>query len=321
MLKRTLVYLLSLLILVTDSATPSNSTGRAEGDSSSYEEQKTRPHGNLSLPAELHFGLTPYLPEDLLRREFEPLMAYLSLSLDIPVHLVISPNYEGLGTQLEKGHVDIASFSPLAYVLEKRRNASLRLLLGQIVGGATSYTTYIIVHSEHGIYQLEHLKGKAFSFVDRNSASGYLFPYAFFLKQGVVPEEFFSQVLFAGNHLKAIQYVIEGKVDAAATYSEALVAARESGVRVGSLRIIKKTGRIPYDAVCARGDLDLDLVHRVSSLLLHLDMSDDQGRRVLGNVLRINGWIEVSDEQYATVRQVLDMIEHHGSSPPSSGIR
>jgi len=312
------ISLLCLIVLVPGGALPSDPFQKPE-TSLSKEYPGPHPHSRPSLPAELRFGITPFLPEEVLRREFQPLMEYLSHAIHIPVRLIIAPDYEGLVTLLETSEIDIASFSPLAYVLGKRRNASIRLLLGQIVGGATSYTTYIIVHSASKIQQLDQLKGKVFAFVDRHSASGYLFPYAFFLNQGIDPENYFKEVVFAGNHRKAIQYVLEGKVDAAATYSEGLMAARESGLRVRSLRIIKKTGRIPFDAVCARGDLDLNLVQQVKSLLLHLDTNDEQGRTILGEILRINGWIEVDDEQYAAIRQVLDLIEGHAKPTTSTG--
>jgi phosphate/phosphite/phosphonate ABC transporter binding protein len=302
---------LSLLFLFLYSAQPTDFHTKCEGASSTQKDQKTGAQINASLPKELHFGFTPFLPEDILRRELQPLMEYLSLNLGIPVHLVIAPDYEGLGALVKRAEVDIASFSPLAYVKAKKNNESLRLLLGQIVGGATTYTAYIVVHSDSGINRLEELKGKRFAFIDRSSASGYLFPYAFFLNHGIVPEKYFSQVIFAGNHLKAIHYVTERKVDAAATYSEGLMAARASGLGIRSLRIFEKTGRIPYDAVCVRGDLDPDLVQRLKSLLLNLDTRTEEGRGILGEIPRINGWIEVHDEQYASIREVLDCIERH----------
>jgi phosphate/phosphite/phosphonate ABC transporter binding protein len=222
---------------------------------------------------------------------------------------------------VERAEVDIASFSPLAYVRAKRTNASLRLLLGQIVGGATTYAAYIVVHADSGILRLEDLKGKRFAFIDRSSASGYLFPYAFFLNHGIVPEQYFSHVIFAGNHLKAIQCVTQGTVDAAATYSEGLMAARASGLEVRSLRILEKTGRIPYDAVCVRGDLDPDLVKRLKSLLLNLDTRTEYGRAILGAIPRINGWIEVRDEQYTSIRAVLDRVEAQPVSSSSFELR
>jgi phosphate/phosphite/phosphonate ABC transporter binding protein len=272
-------------------------------------------------PQGLRFGLTPYLPTELLRREFQPIMAYLSEKLHMPVDLVIAATYEELGTWLEEKLVDIASFSPLAYVVEKRRNPSVRLLAGQIVGGATSFTAYLIVREDAKIHELEHLRGKTLAFVDRTSSSGYLFPYAFFLDHGVDPEHFFGRILFAGNHLEAIRCVLDRRADAAATYSEGLMTARHSGLDVRPVRIFKKTGMVPADAVCARGDLDPSLVQQVKTLLLGLDTVSEQGRAILGQTLRINGWVEVGDRHYDTVRAVLELVERHTGTQASAGMQ
>lgn len=269
----------------------------------------------------LRFGLTPYLPPELLRREFQPVMTYLSEQLHMPVDLVIAATYQELGTFLEEKLVDIASFSPLAYVVEKRRNPSICLLAGQIVGGATSFTAYLIVREDAKIHELGHLRGKTLAFVDKTSSSGYLFPYAFFLDHGVDPEHFFGRILFAGNHLEAIRCLLDGRADAAATYSEGLMTARHSGLDVRPVRIFKKTGMVPSDAVCARGDLDPSIVQQVKTLLLGLDTGSEPGRTILGQTLRINGWVEVGDRHYDTVRAVLELVERHTGTQASAGMQ
>ncbi len=272
-------------------------------------------------PSELRFGLTPYLPRDLLARELQPVMSYLSRYLGIPVRLVIARTYEELSAQLESGAVDIASFSPLSYVLAKGKNPSIRLLAGQIVSGTISFTAYIIVRQNAPIYRLEDLRDKAFAFVDRSSTSGYLFPYALFLSHEIDPSTYFSRTLFAGNHLKAIQFVLDGTADAAATYSEGLVTARQAGIDVRAVRIFKKTGIIPCDAVCARGTLDASLISKTKEALLNLDTRSEAGRGILGHTLRINGWVEVDDHSYDTVRSLLQLVPYGLETDSFTGVQ
>jgi phosphate/phosphite/phosphonate ABC transporter binding protein len=266
---------------------------------------------------ELHFGVTPYLPEEILISEYEPLMEYLSSHLGIPVRLVVAGDYDDLVKRLERSEVDLAALTPLSYVRAKREDPSLNLLLSEIIRGTTTYTAYIIVHRDSGIDRLEDLRGKRFVFVDLNSASGYLFPYAFFLKNGIAPETFFKDTLFSGNHVEAIRLITEKQADAAAISSNSLTTARDAGIRTRSLRIFKKTGRIPHDTICARAGLDPELTRQVRQLLLDLDTRTEQGRRIFGEAIGINGWVQGRDKDYAPVREVLDMVEQHRETPSS----
>jgi phosphate/phosphite/phosphonate ABC transporter binding protein len=307
--------LISVILLVVCLALPAQGTA---GDSPPPASGKTvsGPAAGTRPPDDLRFGVTPYLPEKILVSEYGPLMEYLSSHLGIPVRLVVARDYADLLNKLERAEVDLASFTPLSYVRAKRKDPSLNLLLTEIIRGTTTYTAYIIVHRDSGIERMEDLRGKRFVFVDRNSASGYLFPYAFLLKSGLDPETFFGDILFSGNHVKAIRLVTEKKASAAAISSNSLSTAREAGIRTRSLRIFKKTGRIPHDAICARAELDPGLIGQVKKLLLELDTRTDQGRQILGESIGINGWVEVLDEHYAPVREVLEIVETNEKPPP-----
>jgi len=175
--------------------------------------------------------------------------------------------------------------------------------------GTTAYTAYIIVHRESGIESLDDLRGKRFVFVDPGSASGYLFPYVFFLKNGIDPGTYFGEILFAGNHVEAVRLVAERKADAAAVSSNSLETARDAGIPTRSLKILEKTGRIPHDTVCARRGLDPETTRAVRRLLLDLDTRTEQGRRILRESSGVNGWMEVQGDPYAGVQEVLERME------------
>lgn len=307
-MKKQRIGFITLLILFIFSPVPATAP----------EEERASPSSNTGkredalqapAPEKLRFGLTPYLPKQILEKGYQPLMDYLSSCLNMPVLLTVEKNYEELGKQLKYGNVDIAIFSPLSYVEAKKKDPTIRLLLSPIVAGSTTYTAYIIVHYDSGIHRLEQLKDQDFAFVDQHSTSGYLFPYAFFVKNGIVPENYFNRLVYAGNHLKAIQCVADRSVAAAAVYSDGLRAARLAGIPTRSLRILKKTGRIPYDAVCARAGLNPDRIRQVREILLDLDTRNELGRKILGETIRITGWIEVRDDHYDSVRDVLDLVE------------
>ncbi len=314
-MKKNAPPLIAVILLVACLALPARGT---PGDTSPpvREKDTSGPAADIRPLDQLRYGVTPYLPEGILINEYAPLMEYLSSRLRIPVRLVVARDYADLVNKLERAEVDLAAFTPLSYVRAKREDPSLKLLLTEIVRGTTSYASYIIVHRDSGFENLEDLRGKRFVFVDRNSASGYLFPYAFLLKNGLDPETFFGDVLFSGNHVKAIRLITEKKADAAAISSNSLTTARDAGIRTRSLRIFKKAGRIPHDTLCARAGLDPGLIRQITELLLEMDTRTDQGRQILGEAIGINGWVEVKDEHYAPVREVLEIVETHEKTSP-----
>ena len=70
-------------------------------------------------------------------------------------------------------------------------------------------------------------------------------------------------------------------VDVAATYAGALGVARKQGLDVGALRILAKTGRIPYDALVAGPHVSDRLAQRLTREVGRLNTQTEEGRRTL----------------------------------------
>lgn len=254
-------------------------------------------------PASLRFGATPYAGPDVLKEQFGPVVGYLGESLGRTVELVSADSYSDLLDRLERGEVDFVSLSPLSYVLARERMPCLQLMLTQVTNGSTYYSSHIVVRQDSHFDSLDDLRGKRFAFVSRDSTSGYLFPRAYLVERGVDPDNYFSQVVFGVNHIRTIRMLLNGQVDAAATFSNVFSPARSEGVDVGSLRVLAITGRIPYDAVCARPGLDRALVQRAARSLYDLNSTTEEGRKHLRKVVvDINGWIYTQDSEYDSVR-------------------
>jgi phosphonate transport system substrate-binding protein len=240
-----------------------------------------------------------------MREHFIPIVDYMSRKFNIKVNLIVSENYQELEELVEKGVVDIASFSPLAYVIAKERNPGLNPIASQIGSGTTKYSAYLLVRNDSNIHSLQDLKGKKIAFVDESSTSGYLYPYVILLDYGIDPETFFGEIVFTKDHLKSLQMLYEGKADVAATFSGAIRASRLKGLSTGSFRILMKTGRIPYDALCLRTGIEHTVADAIKKMFLNLSTRTEEGRSVLSKELEINGWIPADDARYDPVRDVL----------------
>jgi phosphate/phosphite/phosphonate ABC transporter binding protein len=265
--------------------------------------------GGSERPTRLIVGLTPFLSESKLKREFAPLVEYLGARLGVPAELVRAKSYADVARMLASHEVHMAILSPMAYVVAKGESPDLVLLATQIADGASTYAGYIVVRDDGPLERIEDLRGRRFAFVDRNSASGYLYPLVYLQATGIRPETFFSAQTFAGNHEQAILQVLDRRADAAAVASPVLRMVQEELVDAKRLKILAKTGRIPFDAYCASPRLEQRIVDELRAGLLGLSTRTDEGRRVLAGLTAINGFVAVGDDHYDEVRRVAAIVE------------
>src|SRR5581483_10470963 len=118
------------------------------------------------------------------------------------------------------------------------------------------------------------LKGKKFAFVDPVSTSGYIYPAALLLKNGIDPKKDLNAT-FAGGHDAAALAVYQGSADAAATFEDApaqLLASKFPDIDQ-KLKVIAKTDPIPNDTIAFRKDLDPGVAAKLKAALKQ--MADD----------------------------------------------
>jgi phosphonate transport system substrate-binding protein len=289
--------------------------GEAESAAPAWREDSVPPTCQLEdqWPATIRIGVTPYVGQKVMREEFQGIVDYLSKELKHPCAFVTSEGYADLVEKMKAGEVDIVSLAPLSYVRAKAGSPCTRLLLTQVSKGNLHYSSYIMVRAGTDITAVADLRGRPFAYASEDSASGYLFPRAFLLRQGLNPDTLFGRVEFGGDHLATIRLLAEGKVEAAATFARTVQLARLNGIDTGRLRVLAVTGRIPYDAVCARPGLNAELADRVQEALLRLNFTTDAGRQILEHEMELNGWVRTSDALYDPVRDILDLVGAEGS--------
>ncbi len=175
------------------------------------------------------------------------------------------------------GRVDIAFLATFAYVLAHQRcGAEVRLV--SIRQNKPFYVSQILYRADLNTKTLDDLRGKKFAFVDPASASGYLFPAALLKKNGIDPDRFFSQVLFAGGHDKVVLAIYTGSVDAGATFGDPdnpVFEARDRVIRQypdvrDKVKILMYTDPIPNDTVSFRRDLPEEVREKVTKAMFRI---------------------------------------------------
>jgi phosphate/phosphite/phosphonate ABC transporter binding protein len=251
---------------------------------------------------ELKFGFTPVLSEADMRADFVPLMTYLSGAIGEKVVLYVAKNYGDLRTQMEAGAVDIGSFSPFAYV-DAAQGGKIRIIAQSIIDGSATYRGIIVARRDSGLKTLADLQGRRFAFVDPKSASGYIYPRAMLMEKGFNPNSYFKETIFAGDHEKVIAAVLDGRVDAGATYDGAPGIAKAKGVPTEKLATLASTDPIPHDAIAVRAGLDEALANKIQAALLNMDKSD-AGRSVIANSKKkLTGHVIAEDSLFDVVRR------------------
>ena len=197
------------------------------------------------------------------------------------------------------GRVDVGFLATFAYVLGNQRCGTEARLVS-IRANKPFYVSQILYRADLNVRNLNDLRGKRFAFVDPASASGYLFPAALLKKNGIDPDRFFSQVLFAGGHDKVVLAIYTGSVDAGATFGDPdnpVLEAREGAVRQypdvrDKVKVLMYTEDIPNDTVSFRRDLPEEVKEKVTKAMFRI-AATPPGRETIFALYQHQGYADL----------------------------
>lgn len=166
----------------------------------------------------LSFSAIPDQNTALLQQRFEPVAAYLSAELGVPVRYVPATDYTASVEMFRNGDVQLAWFGGLTGVQARAAVPGARAIAQGEADKA--YTSYFIAHRSTGLVRSEtfplEIADLTFAFGSRSSTSGRLMP-EFYLRQasGKAPQDFFVVApAYSGAHDKTATLVAAGKVQA-----------------------------------------------------------------------------------------------------------
>ncbi|MFN8562275.1 MAG: phosphate/phosphite/phosphonate ABC transporter substrate-binding protein [Anaerolineae bacterium] len=183
----------------------------------------------------------------------EPLRAYLETKLGIPVTVNVGTTYSAVIAAMAAHQVDAMEVGPFAFVIAEREANAEPIAVGasetslEGTGPVTYdptirpfyYSVFITLKGNtnpegHEIRTLQDLKGVDFAFVDPASTSGRNAPVVRLMNEidglsspGDV--DAWLNPIFAGSHPSAVLALVNGDVQAAATYEGNLINLRQNG--------------------------------------------------------------------------------------------
>jgi len=257
----------------------------------------------------LHLVLTPsQKPTDLLAtgEEFARVLAKLT---DTPVRVTVASDYAAVIEALRNRTADLAFVHPVGYVLASRE-AKATIVVRNLWHGKSSFTSRIYVRRESGFKTLEDLRGKTMAFIDPASSSGYTYPMVLLIERGLVknrdPKTFFREVLFAGAHDAGMRALLNGHVDALASFDMAREQYLKDPAERERIIYIAETPEIPEAGVAARAGLDPATFARVRGALLQIRAPEYA--ELLRRLYEIDGFAPAEDRDYDPVRAAVELL-------------
>lgn len=245
---------------------------------------------------EIIIGINPFTSPEDIKHMYAPILERIFDTIGLKTRIVISKDYNSLGTSVRDGVYDGGWFSPMAYT-DACKVAKLEPVATPKVNGNDYYNGYIITRVDSGIEDIADLRGKDFGYVDKASASGYLYADYSIRQAGLNPDRDLGTITFAGSHDNVIKGVLAGEFAAGATYNEAFEKAEKEGVDTSKLRIISKTGNIQKDAIAFSKNLSPELLEKIKQAFV--GFNDFQGLST-----PVTGFVEGKDSNYDLIREV-----------------
>jgi phosphonate transport system substrate-binding protein len=257
----------------------------------------------------LHLVLTPsQKPTDLLAAGEEFAQVFGKL-VGVPVRVTVASDYAAVIEALRNRTADLAFVHPVGYVLANRE-AKATIVARNLWHGKSSFTSRIFVRRDSGLRRLEDLRGKTIAFVDPASSSGYIYPMVLLIQRGLVqnrdPKTFFREVVFSGGHDASMRALLNGHVDAIASFDLAREQYLADPVERERVTWVAETEQIPEAGIAARSGLDPATFARIRAALLQIH--GPAYASLLKRLYEIDGFAPAEDREYDPVRAAMDLL-------------
>lgn len=260
-----------------------------------------------------------------LKASYEPLIKLLEKETGSSVEFVQASDYAGVVEGMIADNVDLAFFGPFAYVVAKVNGAKITPL-GAVIGEQgeqPGYQSYGLTRSDVAdINGLKDFAGKKICFVDPSSTSGYLYPTAGLIEEGVIKSGSEADVsaamspVFAGGHDSSALSIANGDCDAGFAFDTMVdqTMIEKGDLAPGQLKTVWKSEMIAGSVFAANDSLGAEAIDKLTSIFTEkANVESLQAAGFCeGDACRITderawGVVPATDADYDGVRHVCDV--------------
>lgn len=255
-------------------------------------------------PVELSFAFQPQENPEGLQLDAEQLGAFITEQTGYDVEIYLPTSYAAVVEALRSENADVAYFSGLPYMMAHDM-AGAELLVVEERDGQPFYYSQWYALEDSDIDSLDDLQDRSIAFTSHSSTSGFLFPMAEVIEQGLVeeggePGDFFGDVVYAGGYQQALQSLVNNQVEAAAASDYALETYLSEEERE-RIKVIAEQGPVPTHGLAIRGDLDDEIKETVRQALLELN--SEEHTELLRSVYGAERLVEVDHDDHVDALQ------------------
>lgn len=240
--------------------------------------------------------ITTFLPDA------EEMTKDLSQRLGLTVKVYVPADFAAAVEALRHNHAQVA-FVPSWPGVMANRLAGARFILAEVRDGKTYYYSCWYARKDANIASLADLRGKKVAFSSPISSSGYLFPVAKLVEEGLLKDgevdvkSFFGEVFYSGGYEGTIQAIARGHVDAGAASESAfqLYLTPEQRQRV---KIISRQGPVPTHGVVVHPSLSESFVSKLRETLLSYNAGKDKS--LLKKLYGADSLVAVTHEEHVS---------------------
>lgn len=258
------------------------------------------------------------------RSSYQPVIERLQRETGAKVDLVQASDYAGVVEGLIAGNVDIAFLGPFAYVVAGVNGAQMTPL-GAVVknaGATPGYHSYGIVRSDNSsVNSLADYAGRKVCFVDPSSTSGFLYPSAGLIEEGVVASGSEGDIsagvtpIYAGGHDASALAVKAGDCDAGFAFDTMVdrTMIDNGELQPGDLKTVWTSETIAGQVFVANNKLGTDAIDKLQKIFTESMNSDAfVADGICSEECRITddhawGVVPAKDSDYDGVRHVCDV--------------
>jgi phosphonate transport system substrate-binding protein len=229
--------------------------------------------------------LVGLIPEENIFKQIKrhrPLAEYLTERLGIKVRFTILSRYPDIIDRFIVRQMDGAFFGIFTSILAQEKLGVEPIIRPVNLDGSSMAKAYVFARRDSGIKTLADLKGKRAAFVDKATATGYLYMLALLREYGIKDiKGHFSGYHFSGSHDSVVYSVLTGRADVGVVKGRILEdMSRTDPVVRDEMITLAKSAELPDVTLCIRHDLSPDLKTRLKNILITMH-KDPEGKAVL----------------------------------------
>jgi phosphonate transport system substrate-binding protein len=262
------------------------------------------------------FGMVRSHAVGALRTRFRELCDVVSKVTGVVFTPLHAETYRELAEEIGAGTVGVAWMPPLLAIELEDLGLATPLALPVRRDGTSYYAAF--VSRDPRDKTINDLRGKRVAWVDKESAAGYLVPRMHLASLGMDPRTFFSRQTFAGSHIAAIDAVVSGAADVAATFCTIDPASKRTvtagwlaadGAKVRDVEVVATVGPIPNDAIVASTRVQAPVRTSLTRWLLS---PDARSQDLLGELFQVRSFRTASSAHFDTLRHMVRAARSRG---------